>query len=95
MDLKTYFRVTKPAERKVLAESAGTSVDYLYLCSRGTRKPGAELCKALVKLEPRFTLADLRPDIWGNGIDAAAASDDVQPPAGTPSGNEKLAKMVM
>ncbi|WP_146126523.1 hypothetical protein [Burkholderia multivorans] len=46
-------------------------------------RPGAELCKALVKHEPRFTLAELRPDIWGNGIDAAAASDDVQPPAGT------------
>ncbi|WP_244136976.1 hypothetical protein [Burkholderia pyrrocinia] len=95
MDLKTYFRITKPAERQVLAESAGTSVNYLYLCSRGTRKVGAELCKQLVKFEPRFTLAELRPDIWGNGIDAAAASDDVQPPAGTPSGREKLSKMVI
>lgn len=92
MDLRTYFLTTKPAERKALADAIGKSVDYLYLCSRGTRKPSSGLCMQLVKHEPRFTLAELRPDIWGDGVDAAAASDDTQPPVG--SADDKLVKMV-
>lgn len=92
MDLRNYFLSTRPAERKVLAEAVGTSVDYLYLCSTNKRKPGPALCMRLVAAEPRLTLGDLRPDIWGDGVDAAAASDDVQPPVGSP--DDKLAKMV-
>ncbi|WP_124920433.1 hypothetical protein [Burkholderia stagnalis] len=82
MDLRTYFLQTKPAERKVFAEAIESSVDYLYLCSMGKRKPGPSLCQRIVKQDSRFTLAELRPDIWGDGVDDAAASDDVQPPAG-------------
>jgi len=83
MDLKTYFQQSTPAEREALAEKVGTSVGYLYLCTRTPkngkpRQPGSELCKRIVAHDSRFTLAELRPDIWGNGIDAIAASDDTQ-----------------
>lgn len=82
MDLRTYFLNTKRAQREEFAAALEVNVDYLYHCSKGRRKPGSELCKRIVALDPRFTLAELRPDIWGDGIDAAAASDDVQPPVG-------------
>lgn len=82
MNLRSYFQTTKPAEREAFADAVEASVDYLYLCSRGTRKPGNALCKRIVAHDSRFTLAELRPDIWGNGFDSIAASDDVQPPVG-------------
>ncbi|WP_036023314.1 hypothetical protein [Paraburkholderia dilworthii] len=82
MDLRTYFQQTKPAERKAFADKLGVHIDYLYHCSRGERKPGAKLCRLIVELDSRFTLAELRPDIWGNGIDRIAAIDDTQQNAG-------------
>lgn len=100
MDLKTYFQQSTPAEREALAEKVGTSVGYLYLCTRTPKKgkprqPGPDLCKALVAADPRFTLAELRPDLWGNGIDAIAASDDAQPPVGGSSDKTKEAKRTL
>lgn len=92
MDLRTYFLTTKPVDRKAFADTVEANVDYLYLCSMGKRKPGPALCMRIVAHDPRFTLAELRPDIWGDGVDAAAASDDTQPPVG--SSDDKLAKMV-
>lgn len=65
MDLRTYFLQTKPVERKAFAEAVDSSVDYLYLCSKGTRNPGPGLCRRIVQHDARFTLAELRPDIWG------------------------------
>jgi hypothetical protein len=94
MDLRTYFQTTKPAEREEFANTVGAKVDYLYLCSRGTRKPGPELCKRIVAHDARFTLGELRPDIWGDGIDSYAASDDTQPPVGSgPKKKDKLARI--
>ncbi|HEX7911741.1 MAG TPA: hypothetical protein VF534_27120 [Paraburkholderia sp.] len=89
MDLRTYFLTTKRAQREEFAVALEVNVDYLYHCSRGKRKPGTELCKRIVSLDPRFTLGELRPDIWGDGIDAMAASDDTQSPTGTSSRNLK------
>lgn len=95
MNLKTYFQTSKPADRDSFAKQLEVSVGYLYLCARGTRKPSSDLCKRIVKLDSRFTLAELRPDIWGNGvIDSIAASDDVQPPVGGESKKRKLARMI-
>lgn len=95
MNLATYFRTTKPAEREAFAKQLGRSVDYLYLCARGTRKPGPNLCKRIVELDSRFTLAELRPDIWGSDVEAIDASDDVQPPVGGTNKNTKSAPMVI
>lgn len=99
MDLHTYFKTTKPAEREAFAKAVKANVDYLYLCSRGVRKPGPDLCKRIVAHDPRFTLAELRPDIW-DGLDELGARDDTQGDAGGSlvaggsSGDEKLSKMV-
>lgn len=65
MDLKTYFRATKPEEREPLAKACDTSVEYLRLCANGHRRIGPELARKLVAAEPRLTLAKLRPDLWG------------------------------
>jgi hypothetical protein len=95
MDLRTYFQTTKPAEREEFASAVGAKVDYLYLCSRGTRKPGTELCKRIVAHDARFTLAELRPDIWGDGIESHAAIDDAQPTTGGSSNRKtKESRMV-
>lgn len=94
MDLRTFFKTTKPAERKLFADAVGANVDYLYLCSRGTRKPGPDLCKRIVTHDSRFTLAELRPDIWGDGIETYAASDDVQPPVGGTVRKTKESRLV-
>ncbi|MGX6999877.1 hypothetical protein [Caballeronia sp. KNU42] len=94
MNLKTYFQTTKPSERDEFATKLGVAVGYLYLCARGTRKPSSDLCKRIVKLDSRFTLAELRPDIWGNGIiDSIATSDDTQPPVGGSNKTRKMARM--
>jgi DNA-binding XRE family transcriptional regulator len=84
MDLKTYFRQTKRSDREEFAKALGVNHDYLYHCSRGSRRPSSKLCQLIVKLDARFTLAELRPDIWGGVIENVAASDDVQPPVGGP-----------
>jgi hypothetical protein len=94
MNLRTFFLITKPAERESFAKAVGAKVNYLYNCSMGKRQPSAALCKRIVAHDPRFTLAELRPDIWGDGVDAAAASDDVQPPVGGSNKSRKLEKMV-
>ncbi|WP_261526490.1 hypothetical protein [Burkholderia multivorans] len=65
MDLRTYFKTTAPDERKALADAADTSVDYLYLCSRGARQPSPKLCRRLITAGGPFTLGELRPDLWG------------------------------
>src|SRR5690242_16184253 len=78
MNLKTYFDTTDLAERRRFAGELDVSERYLYLCSRGDRKPSIKLCKKIVQIDSRFTLAELRDDIWGNGIEAIAAIDDTQ-----------------
>ena len=62
--MKTYLKQAAPEERKALAVVVGSSVGYFYLIAGGHRKAGIELCKALVKAEPKLTLHGLRPDIW-------------------------------
>lgn len=71
MDLKAYFEATKPKERRALAEQIGTSEEYLRLCANGHRQTGHVLAMKLVAAEPRLTLAELRPDIWGVAVAVA------------------------
>jgi hypothetical protein len=95
MDLRTYFRITKRPDREAFAEAVGAKVNYLYNCSLGKRKPSADLCKRIVAYDSRFTLAELRPDIWGDGLDSMAASDDAQPPVGGVNKSRKLEPLVV
>ncbi|NSX16914.1 hypothetical protein HTY52_22745 [Cupriavidus taiwanensis] len=73
MDLKTYFDVTKRKHRLPLAAACDTSDEYLRHVAKGRRQLSTELAKKLVAHEPRLTLAELRPDIWGEAVVAAAA----------------------
>ena len=63
--MKNYLKQATPVARETLAVTAGTSVAYLYLICGGHRRAGPELCKKLVAAEPKLTLPELRPDIWG------------------------------
>lgn len=68
-----------PAERDSLADLVGCSRKYLYQVATGAidfktgraRQPGTDLCRQLVNAEPRLTLAELRPDVWGEPLAAA------------------------
>lgn len=68
MNLPTLFKILTPPEREALALACDASSEYLRMCANGWRKPGPELCKRLVAQEPRLTLEDLRPDIWGSDV---------------------------
>lgn len=70
MDMKTYLKQAAAAERETLAREAGTTVGYLYLIGGGHRRASSKLSQALAAAEPRLTLGELRPDIWG-AADAA------------------------
>lgn len=72
MDMQTLLRSLEPDGREQLAKSAKTSVGYLYLIAGGHRNPSPKLAKKLVEADPRLTLAELRPDLWGTPADAAA-----------------------
>ncbi|MET3135287.1 hypothetical protein AAKU55_005595 [Oxalobacteraceae bacterium GrIS 1.11] len=65
MDMKTYLKQAAPEQREALAAAVASSVSYLYVIAGGHRKAGPKLCKALVVAEPKLTLGELRPDIWG------------------------------
>lgn len=82
MDMATYLRQAAPEEREALAEKAGTSVGYLYLIGGRHRRASARLCKALNAADPRLSLAELRPDIWGG---AAAAGHEQHARGGAPA----------
>lgn len=68
MDLKTYFQTTALKEREEFAKTLDVHQGYLYRCSRNERLPGPKLCVRMVELDPRFSLAELRPDIWGSQV---------------------------
>jgi hypothetical protein len=57
-----------PADRTALAKRVGANAVYLYQVAVGFRNKRAspDLCRRLVAAEPRLTLAELRPDIWGD-----------------------------
>lgn len=68
MDLKTYFQTTEPASRNEFCKLLDVHPGYLYRCSRNERLPGPKLCVRIVEIDPRFSLAELRPDIWGSKV---------------------------
>lgn len=54
-----------PEEKTLAAKRCNVARGYLANVCLGWRQPGPQLAKALVKVNKRFTLAKLRPDIWG------------------------------
>ena len=76
--MKTYLKQASPEERAALASSVKSSVGYLYLIGGCHRRPGVELCKALVAAEQKLTLRELRPDIWS--VEQKTTSGNVEAP---------------
>lgn len=72
MDMKTYLRQSTPEQREALAAAVSSSVGYFYLIGGRHKKPGTNLCQKLVEAEPKLTLYELRPDIWGESSPSAA-----------------------
>jgi DNA-binding transcriptional regulator YdaS (Cro superfamily) len=72
MDIKALFKELSTEERHKLAEKVGTSTEYLRHCTSDRRRPSPKLCQKLVQAEPRLTLAELRPDLWGEEVLAMA-----------------------
>ena len=52
-------------ERDALAKRVDSKGIYLYQCGLGIRKPSVELSLKINKADPRFSLPELRPDVWG------------------------------
>jgi hypothetical protein len=67
MDMKTFLQQATKPEREELAKKVDSTVGYFYQIAGGHKRPGAHLCKALVAVEQKLTLAELRPDIWTQG----------------------------
>ena len=64
MDLRAFNNSVTDTDWRVLAAKVEKSPDYLYLCALGHRNVSPQLAKALVSVEPKLTLHELRPDIW-------------------------------
>ena len=71
MKLSDLLPTMTPAERETLAAAAGTAPVYLWQIAKGLRSPSPKLARRLVEVEPRLTLAGLRPDIWPAEREAA------------------------
>lgn len=83
MDMKTYLKQSTPEEREQLAKAVESSVGYFYQIAGGHKNPGSQLCKDLVKYEPKLSLHELRPDIWEP---PSEANESGQLPYTTPNG---------
>ncbi len=65
MDMRTLLRSMREPERQALAAKVDSSVGYLRLIAGGHRRPSTDLAKKLVEADRRLSLAELRPDVWG------------------------------
>ncbi len=66
MKLNEYLESLTPAEREAFAERTGTTDGYLKQLKCGHRKPSVPLCRRFVEASSdSLTLAELRPDVWG------------------------------
>ncbi|QMV33071.1 hypothetical protein KMC49_gp03 [Ralstonia phage Firinga] len=74
MTLSEFFKSATPDERHRLAAACETSSEYLRHCVAKRRKPSPELARKLCAAEPRFTLAELRPDLWAYNSPNEASS---------------------
>lgn len=69
-------------ERDALADRVGINRKYLYQVATGAidaktgqpRQPSTNLCRRLVVADPRLTLAEMRPDVWGEMPTAVAVA---------------------
>jgi hypothetical protein len=65
MTLRELLDVLSAEEKRSLAAAAQTEYIYLFQLAAGARTPSPKLARRLVEADNRLTLAELRPDIWG------------------------------
>ncbi|MDP5210972.1 hypothetical protein [Microbulbifer sp. 2205BS26-8] len=70
MNLNHHIRSLSLQEREKLAKKVDTSGAYLSRIAYGNGRPGHKLARKL-SVETGIPLADCRPDIWGEGPEAA------------------------
>lgn len=51
--------------REELAKKIGSDEQYIYQLATGRRKGSYEFMQKINEADSRFTLHELRPDIWG------------------------------
>lgn len=70
MNLRELMDVLTYEEKLELARKADTGYYYLFHMAAGARLPSPRLARKLVEADNRLTLAELRPDIWGDQVAA-------------------------
>lgn len=64
--MRDYLNSIGQPEREQFASAAGTSVGYLWLLAGKHRQPSPKLARKLQEASGGIlTLAELRPDLWG------------------------------
>lgn len=70
MNLREAWASMSPERKQAFAKACGTSYTYISQCTGtgpGARQPSVKLCRRMVDADPRLTLEELRPDVWGPG----------------------------
>lgn len=71
MNMREFLNAIDQAERERFAKNAQTSVGYLWLLAGDHRRPSPKLARRLHEASGgRMTLAELRPDLWGDEVAA-------------------------
>lgn len=73
MNLREWYESFPAGERRKSISDLGFDPDYVYQIATGildsksgrVRQPGIEMCRKLIAADPRLTLQELRPDVWG------------------------------
>lgn len=72
MNLVDYLNSLTIAKREAFADRAGTTDAHLAQLKGDHRRPSPEMARKLVAASNgALTLAELRPDIWGDSSNAA------------------------
>lgn len=75
MDLKTYLRTLKAAEKRDLASAVGTKVIYLIQIAGGHSRPSGQMALAIERSSGRkVTRQELRPDLYPLDTDTCEAA---------------------
>jgi len=74
MNIKQWLKATKKhmSDRQAVLDEVDRDMDQMYQLAGNFRKPGAPFCRKFVAAVAKHTpyalvsLAELRPDIWGD-----------------------------
>lgn len=69
MNLREAWASMTPGGKQAFAKACGTSYTYISQCTGsgpGARHLSVKLCRRMIAADPRLTLEELRPDVWGS-----------------------------